>query len=79
MFRIFSTIFFCQTIYSSFHHPKQNVSQDYVTLQLTLDQANKFYDFLNDSNDNRMLPGMGQTSNMNRRKRKRKRRIVGLN
>ena len=70
MFRIFSIIFFCQTIYSSIHDPKQNISQGNVTLQLTLDQAEKVYDSLNDSNVNRMLPGMGQTSNMNRRKRK---------
>ena len=43
-----------------------------MTLQLTLDQAEKVYDILNDSNVNRMLPGMGKTSNMNRRKKKRK-------
>ena len=74
MFRIFLIIFFCQTIYSSIHGPKQNISQAQgnVTLQLTLDQAEKVYDIPNDSKVNRMLPGMGQTSNMNRRKRKRK-------
>ena len=61
MFRIFSIIFFCQTIYSSIHHPEQNISQKNVTLQLTLDEANKVLDILNDSNANRMLPGMGHT------------------
>ena len=39
---------------------------------MTLDQAEKEYDIQDDSNDNRMLPGMGQTSDINRMKIKKK-------
>ena len=62
MFRIFSILILWQTIYSRFHQPQQNSSQDQVTLHLTQAQANKVYDVLNNDIDNRMLPGMGQSS-----------------
>ena len=62
MFRIFSILIFCQTIYSRFHNPTQNSSQDHVSLHLTQAQASKVYDVLNNDIDNRMLSGTGQSS-----------------
>ena len=71
MFRIFPIVFFCQTFYSRFYHqPKHNSSRDLVTLQLTQDQAEKVYDALSNNVNNRMLSGMGPSSNINRRRRK---------
>ena len=71
MFRIFPIAFFCQTFYSWFYHqPKHNSSRDLVTLQLTQDQAEKVYDALSYNVNNRMLSGMGPSSNMNRKRRK---------
>ena len=52
------------------HQPQHNSSRDLVTLQLTQDQAEKVYDALSYNVNNRMLSGMGPSSNMNRKRRK---------
>ena len=77
MFCIFSILILWQTIHSQFHPSSQNNSQEHVTLHLTQSQANKVYDVLNNDIDNRMLPGMGQSSK--RRKGKyRKSNVLNL-